>query len=110
MGSIVSKFHELAYCSKYLPLLTLIFLSLQVFKKLPELAKFILIKVVAMNAATATKGFCLCLVLNNTSLSIPTRDLLNVTTVINGTMIKPLYDDTVHAIQDRNSSCSINSE
>ena len=41
-----------------------------------------------MNAATATKGFCLCLVLNNTSLSIQTRNLLNVTTVINATMIK----------------------
>ena len=91
-----------------MPLLTLIFLSLQV-SKLLKLLKFILIKVVALNAATATKRFCLCLILNNTNLSIQTRDLLNVTSVINRTMIKPLYDDTVHAILDRKSSCSINS-
>ena len=57
-----------------------------------------------MNAATATKGFCLCFALNNTSLSIRTRDLLNVTTGIKGTMIKPLYDDTAQAILGRKST------
>ena len=62
-----------------------------------------------MNAATATKGFCLCLVLNKTSLSIQTRDLLNVTTAINSTMIKPLYDDTVHTILDRKSTVVVQS-
>ena len=73
----------------------------QVFKLL-KLAKFTTIKCVAMNAATAVKGFGICLILNDTSSSIVTRNPLNATCVIKRSRKNSFWKGTIYyAILDR---------